>query len=373
MFSPDASKSRPSAEKKSLISRLRPWFQRSKRIAPDTAYAMIVQQPDGAFSSSALPQFTPSLPLSPLVIPEPRSWERNYHAVVPSRECSTPGVPMYRASGFPLSPPTFPIIQRTAPYMGSPPTFLPLTTPSSGYVGSSARGVVYPLSPGWPEQPVIPAAAVRSQTGSRHHYGLSGREHRANSSTRMSRQSRLWQPAPPFGLYNNTVAEPSPYLAVHESRRHNTTHSVGYEVVTGRQNEQHKQIWQEPRKRKSKPPSAEYLATPLSDNPLGLFGMVPGYVYVLWMKFSLTHIFSRGNYDVPQDIAVAPRHHHVGRHTAFCYPPGSAVRALTIPQVSSQNAGQRRDWDAYPVNPQCRPSRRGTSSASQEYTSSYDR
>lgn len=355
MFSPDTnSKSRPSA-RKSLISRFKPWFQRSKRIVPDTAYTMIVQQPDGAFSSSALPQFTPPLPLSPLVIP--RSWERKYPAVVPSRECSTPGVPMYRASEFPLSPPAFPIIQGTMPYMGSPPTLLPLTTPSS----ASARGVVYPpLSPGWPE----PAAAVRSQTGSRHHYGLSGREHRANSS-------RQWQPAPPFGLHS-TVREPSPYLAVHEWR-HKTAHSVGYEVATGRQNEQHKQVWQESRKRKYKPPSAEYLATPLSDNPLGLSGMVPRYVYVLWMKLSLTHIFSRGNYDVPQDIAVAPRHHHVGRHTAFCYPPGSAVRALTIPQVSSQNAGQRRDWDAYPVNPQYRPSQRGTSSASQEYTLYYDR
>ena len=271
-------------------------------MAPDTlrgAYA-IVQQPDRAFASTALHQFAPSLPSSqiPLVMPKPRSWERNYHVVVPSRECSTPGVPMYSTSEFPPTPitiaPTFPVIQQSVystPCMGSSPTFLPLT-PSSGSVGSSAGGVVYPPpSPNQPELSVIPVAAVRSQTGGRHspsHYGVSSREHRANASrTSMSKQSRLWQQVPPFGLQSipsvsrNRVTEPSSYLAVHESTwRHNTTHSVDYEVVSVRQNEQHKQIWQEPRRRTFKPPSAEYLATPLSDNPLGLFGMVPGYVYV---------------------------------------------------------------------------------------------
>lgn len=301
MFSPDTNgKSCPSAEKKSLISRLRPLFQRPKQIVPDTsrvAYA-IVQPPDTAFSSSALHQFAPSLPSSPqipLVVPEPRRRERNDHVVVPARECSTPGVPMYPASEFPfMMAPTFPIIQQSAystPSMGSPPTFLPLS-PSSGSVGSPVGGIVHPpLPPSWPARLVIPAAAIRSQTGSRHspsHHGLSSREHHANSSsTRISRQSRLWQEVPPFGLQSipsvstNTVTEPSSYLAVHEPTwRHNTTHSVDYEVVSGRQNEQHKEIWQEPRKRKFKLPSAEYLATPLSDNPLGLIGMMPGYVYV---------------------------------------------------------------------------------------------
>ena len=95
------------------------------------------------------------------------------------------------------------------------------------------------------------------------------------------------------------------------------------------------------------------------------------------MNFSLPHMLSSENYDMLQDIAVAPRHHRIGRqHTASRYTPSPAVRAHTTPQLSSQNAVQRREWDAYPVGPHlenARSSRRGTSRAPQEYILSYDR
>ena len=284
------SRSLPGAEKKSFIARLRPLFGRSKQITPDTprsAY-VIVQQPDRVSSSSAFHQFIPSLPSSPqfpLVDPQPRSWERNY-AVVPIRECSTPGVPMNVASEF---PPTSIVVQRSVystPNMGSPSTFLP-PSPSSGFVGSPAEGAGHPpvsLGP-----PGLPPVAARPQTGSRQstsHYVMSSRGHPANSSsTRLSRPSRLSQQVPPFGLQTIppvlSTVEPSSYLAVQESSwHHNTTRSVNYEAVSGGQDEQYKPSWQGPPKRKLKPPSAEYLATPLSDNPLGLIGMTPVYVYV---------------------------------------------------------------------------------------------
>lgn len=61
--------------------------------------------------------------------------------------------------------------------------------------------------------------------------------------------------------------------------RHNTTRSVDHATLSGRQHEHEyeQQFWFP--NRRSKPLSPEYLATPLSDNPLGLSGMVPVYVY----------------------------------------------------------------------------------------------
>jgi hypothetical protein len=49
-----------------------------------------------------------------------------------------------------------------------------------------------------------------------------------------------------------------------------------------------------PHKRTTKPPSAEYLATSLSDNPLGLTDMIPAYASFVFETRKVAHILTLG-------------------------------------------------------------------------------
>ncbi len=287
------SKSLPSTEKKSFASRFKPLFQRSKQITPKNTH-VIVQQPP---STGVYPPGVPALSSSAsrqLALPVPPS----------------PQTPLAVQPPFAL-PPT-PQSIYSAPRVGFTPTFSPVI-PLPESAGPSVGGIDYlPFSPArpavhlrmaglhptsrsgisrreqWLDQrspvlgsipehiPVVPGVHPPSKMPAQHWEN--------SSSAKMSRQSSSLRQVPHLGLQtipsvSAGAVESSLYVPAHAAgQRHNTTRSVDHATLSGRQNEQDKQFW--PLNRRSKPPSAEYLATPLSDNPLGLTGMVPVYVYV---------------------------------------------------------------------------------------------
>ncbi|KAF8345375.1 hypothetical protein F5887DRAFT_179735 [Amanita rubescens] len=258
------SKSLPSTEKKSLVSRFKPLFQRSKHTTPRNSYVMF-QQPS---STGVYPPGVPAL----------------------SSSASTP---------LAAQPPT-PQSVYSAPHVGFTPTFSPgidylpfsparpaVHLPIAGFQPTSRSGIAHreqwldqrsPVLGLIPEHmPVAPGVHPPSKMPAQYWEN--------SSSMKMSRESSSSRQAPHLGL--RTIPSVSPgtvesslYVPTQVAgRRHDTTRSADHVTLSGRQNEQDKQFW--PPHRRSKPPSAEYLATPLSDNPLGLTGMVPPvYVYV---------------------------------------------------------------------------------------------
>jgi len=251
------SKSLPSTEKKSFASRLKPLFRRSNHTTPQNSYVMFQQPP----STGVYPPGVPTLSSS---------------ASTPLAVQSPFGLPPTPQSVYP------------APHVGFTPTidYLPFSParpavhlPIAGLQPTSRSGIARqeqwldqrsPMLGLIPEHmPVHPPSKMPAQ-----HWEKS-------SSTKMSRQSSSSRQVPHLGLQTTSpgTVESSSYVPTHVAgRRHNATRSADHATLSGRQNEQDKPSW--PPSRRSKPPSAEYLATPLLDNPLGLTGMVPVYVYV---------------------------------------------------------------------------------------------